>query len=124
MAFIDELRNKSDMHETVEKEVINEIIDDIFGNKVLLGQMSYGLGQVGFLQDSTIFSNFAVYQPYVLDLVKILSSHSLLSRLMFLIPFLIVLSVHYPNCICLVNGFHIRHIKICIVLKSVYCFKI
>lgn len=67
--------------------------DDIFGNKVLLGQMSYGLGQVGFLQDSTIFSNFAVYQPYVLDLVKILSSHSLLSRLMFLIPFLIVLSV-------------------------------
>ena len=28
MAFIDELRNKSDMHETVEKEVINEIIDE------------------------------------------------------------------------------------------------
>ena len=28
MAFIDELRNKSDMHETIEKEVINEIIDE------------------------------------------------------------------------------------------------
>ena len=28
MAFIDELRNKSDMYETVEKEVINEIIDE------------------------------------------------------------------------------------------------
>ena len=28
MAFIDELRNKSDMHEAVEKEVVNEIIDD------------------------------------------------------------------------------------------------
>ena len=28
MAFIDELRNKSDMHETVEKEVINEIINE------------------------------------------------------------------------------------------------
>ena len=28
MAFIDELRNKSDMYETIEKEVINEIIDE------------------------------------------------------------------------------------------------
>ena len=28
MAFIDELRNRSDMYETVEKEVINEIIDE------------------------------------------------------------------------------------------------
>ena len=28
MAFIDELRNKSDMHETVEKEVVNEIINE------------------------------------------------------------------------------------------------
>ena len=28
MAFIDELRNKCDMHETVEKEVVNEIIND------------------------------------------------------------------------------------------------
>lgn len=28
MAFIDELRNKSDMYETSEKDVINEIIDE------------------------------------------------------------------------------------------------
>ena len=28
MTFIDELRNKSDMHETVEKEVVNEIINE------------------------------------------------------------------------------------------------
>ena len=28
MTFIDELRNKSDMHETVEKEVANEIINE------------------------------------------------------------------------------------------------
>lgn len=28
MTFIDELRNKSNMHETVEKEVVNEIINE------------------------------------------------------------------------------------------------
>lgn len=89
--------------------------DDSFGNKILLGQKAFGLGQVGFLQDSTIFSNFAVYQPYVLDLVKILSSHSSLARLMFLFPFLLVLSVvslYYGN----------RRYLAVIVLYATLCF--
>ena len=65
--------------------------DDSYGEKLLLGQISYGLGQVSFLQDSTIFSNFAVYQPYVMDMARFLSDHSFLARLMFLFPIYILL---------------------------------
>lgn len=68
--------------------------DDSFGDKLLLGQKSYGLGQVSFLQDSTIFSNFAVYQPYIVDLAKCLSCHSFLARLYALLPMLLLLALY------------------------------
>ncbi len=72
--------------------------DDSYGDKLLLGQISYGLGQVSFLQDSTIFSNFAVYQPYVMDMAKFLSGHSFLARFMFLFPLYVVLVIVCLTC--------------------------
>ena len=62
--------------------------DDSFGIKMLAGQLAYGLGQVSFLQDSTVFANFAVYQPYVMDIANVLSRHSFVVRLFLLFPFL------------------------------------
>lgn len=62
--------------------------EDSFGEKLIAGQVVYGLGQVSFLQDSTIFANFAVYQPYVLKLADLISCHSFITRLFFLVPFL------------------------------------
>ena len=66
--------------------------DDSYGNKLLIGQVAYGLGQVSFFQDSTVFSNFAVYQPFVMDVARLLSSHSVIARLFSLLPFLILLT--------------------------------
>ncbi len=67
--------------------------DDTFGNKLIIGQIAYGLGQVSFLQDSTIFSNFSVYQPYVMDIARSLSNHSFLARILFLFPFIFWVSI-------------------------------
>ena len=67
--------------------------DDVYGDKILHGQISYGLGQVNFLQDSTIFSNFAVYQPFIMDMVSSLSNHSFISRLLSILPLIFILGI-------------------------------
>ena len=54
--------------------------DDLFSIKIMLAQVPYGLGEVSFIQDSTIFANFCVFQPGTLDLIKQLSSHSFFVR--------------------------------------------
>ena len=65
--------------------------DDSFGEKLIVGQTVFGLGQVSFLQDSTIFANFSVYQPYVMDVANIVSIHSYIARLFFLLPLILAL---------------------------------
>lgn len=65
--------------------------DDSFCDVVLLAQMPYGLGQVSFIQDSTIFANFCLYQPYTLNLVKLLSSHSYMCRLYYILFLLVII---------------------------------
>lgn len=85
--------------------------DDRYGETILSGQVAYGLGQISFLQDSTIFSNFAVYQPYVMDMAKVLSNHSFIARLLLLLPFLIIL------CILLISNYETKTIGILAVLS-------
>ncbi len=65
--------------------------DDNYGNKVLLGQLSFGLGQVSYIQDSTNFANFCIYQPNTLSLINLLSSHSYTCRVFFLLLILLPL---------------------------------
>lgn len=74
--------------------------DDSFSDIVLLGQTPYGLGQVSFIQDSTIFANFCLYQPHTLNLVKLLSSHSYICRLYFILFLLmiVILFAEYFGC--------------------------
>lgn len=70
--------------------------DDSYGNKILMGHLSYGLGQICFLQDSTPFANFSVYQPHVLHVAKIARSISFLSKFYVLLPlFLICIIILY-----------------------------
>lgn len=64
--------------------------DDSYGNKILMGHLSYGLGQICFLQDSTPFANFSVYQPHVLQVAKIARSMSFLSKVYVLLPLLLI----------------------------------
>jgi len=83
--------------------------DDAFENVLLAGQISFGLGQVTFIQDSTIFANFAVYQPFVLNLADLASRHSFLARFFFLLPFL------FAFCLWLF-AMNYRHIFACFIL--------
>lgn len=81
--------------------------DDLYSDKVLLAQVPYGLGQISFIQDSTIFANFCLYQPNTLNLVRLLSSHSFLCRLyIVLIGFMLLVIIAeywgYKKCICFV----------------------
>jgi hypothetical protein len=66
--------------------------DDLFSIKIMLAQVPYGLGEVSFIQDSTIFANFCLFQPGTLDLIKQLSSHSFIAKLyLILIVFFFLL---------------------------------
>lgn len=67
--------------------------DDSYGNKLIVGQIVFGLGQVSFLQDSTIFANFSVYQPYVMDVANLVSRHSFVTRLFLLLPLILSLCI-------------------------------
>lgn len=59
-----------------------------YGVKLLCGQKKVGKGVVTFLQDSTFFSNFALFQPHTLNFLSTLSTHLNWSLLFFFLPFL------------------------------------
>ena len=53
--------------------------DDNLSLNTLVGQIAWGLGQVTLVQDSTIYANFAVFQPGVLPFVNELINSRYLS---------------------------------------------
>lgn len=65
--------------------------DDSYGLKLLAGQIPWGMGQVSFIQDSTILSNFAVYQPGILSFVDRLINCGSLAYLYVFLPVIFVL---------------------------------
>ena len=72
--------------------------DDDFSIKILLAQLPYWLGQVSFIQDSTIFANFCLYQPYTLQLIKHLSAHSYLCRAYIALLLFLILIIFFEYC--------------------------
>ena len=61
--------------------------DDGLGRKVIAGTKAYGLGEVTLFGDSTIFANFAIFQPYYIQLLENLRHVSIMP---FLFPVLIL----------------------------------
>lgn len=72
--------------------------DDSYGLKLLAGQIPWGLGQVSFIQDSTILSNFAVYQPGILSFIDRLVNSRFLAYLYALLPIIFVLMLLIKQC--------------------------
>lgn len=64
--------------------------NDKYGLYSLCSTMSYGLGSVVVLCDSTIFANFCVYQPYTERFVNFLRHYHPFGRLIFLLPLLLI----------------------------------
>lgn len=67
--------------------------DDIYGEKVLMGIKGVGKGQICFFQESTIFSNFAVYEPNMSSLITTISSYSIIGRLYTVLPLILAIFV-------------------------------
>lgn len=72
--------------------------DDDFSIKILLAQLPFCLGQVSFIQDSTIFANFCLYQPYTLQLIKDLSSHSYLCKAYVTLLLFLIFIIFFEYC--------------------------
>lgn len=68
--------------------------DDNLSLNTLVGQIAWGLGQVTLVQDSTIYANFAVFQPGVLPFVNELINSRYLSFIYVFLPFIFVLNLN------------------------------
>lgn len=65
--------------------------DDNFGIKILAGQIPWGMGQITLIQDSTIYANFAIFQPGILSFVNALINSRFIAWIYLLLPIFFIL---------------------------------
>ena len=68
--------------------------DDSFGIKTISAVKSIGLGQLTLLGDSTILSNFAIYQPFILSFIEKIREFNYFGRLICFLPLLICFAIY------------------------------